>query len=39
VVLSQCATRDFVSPVAIFLSSEASAWIAGEILLVSGGMR
>jgi 3-oxoacyl-[acyl-carrier protein] reductase len=28
-----------IAPVAVFLSSEASRWITGEILLVSGGMR
>jgi 3-oxoacyl-[acyl-carrier protein] reductase len=28
-----------MAPVAVFLSSEASRWITGEILLVSGGMR
>jgi 3-oxoacyl-[acyl-carrier protein] reductase len=27
-----------IAPVAVFLSSEASRWITGEILLVSGGM-
>jgi 3-oxoacyl-[acyl-carrier protein] reductase len=28
-----------IAPVAVFLSSEASHWITGEILLASGGMR
>ena len=28
-----------LAPVAVFLSSEASRWITGEILLASGGMR
>jgi 3-oxoacyl-[acyl-carrier protein] reductase len=28
-----------IAPVAVFLSSEASYWITGEILLASGGMR
>jgi 3-oxoacyl-[acyl-carrier protein] reductase len=28
-----------MAPVAVFLSSEASYWITGEILLASGGMR
>jgi 3-oxoacyl-[acyl-carrier protein] reductase len=28
-----------MAPVAVFLSSQASRWITGEILLVSGGMR
>src|SRR5260221_307861 len=28
-----------IAPVAVFLSSEASRWVTGEILLVSGGMR
>jgi 3-oxoacyl-[acyl-carrier protein] reductase len=28
-----------IAPVAVFLSSEASRWITGEILLASGGMR
>jgi 3-oxoacyl-[acyl-carrier protein] reductase len=28
-----------LSPVAIFLASAASAWMAGEILTVSGGLR
>ncbi|MGC2764926.1 MAG: SDR family oxidoreductase [Candidatus Acidiferrum sp.] len=28
-----------IAPVAVFLSSEASFWITGEIILASGGMR
>jgi len=28
-----------IAPVAVFLSSEASSWVTGEILLASGGMR
>jgi 3-oxoacyl-[acyl-carrier protein] reductase len=28
-----------IAPVAVFLASPDSAWITGEILLASGGMR
>jgi 3-oxoacyl-[acyl-carrier protein] reductase len=28
-----------LSPVALFLTSSASAWVTGEILTVSGGLR
>jgi len=28
-----------IAPVAVFLASEASGWLTGEVLLASGGLR
>ncbi|MDR3623162.1 MAG: glucose 1-dehydrogenase [Paludisphaera borealis] len=37
--LGRLGQPDDVAPVAVFLASEDSAWMTGEFLLVSGGMR
>ena len=37
--LARMGKPEDVAPVAVFLASEDSAWMTGEILLVSGGLR
>lgn len=37
--LGRFGRTDDIGPIAVFLASEASAWLTGEILIASGGMR
>jgi 3-oxoacyl-[acyl-carrier protein] reductase len=37
--LGRIGQPDDVAPVAVFLASDDSRWVTGEVILVSGGMR